>query len=246
MDIEIKRDGLTLRGILTKPETSKFDLAILFHGFRGNKNDPFLLEIAKNLQDQGIATLHFDFAGLGDSDGSFTNMTVLGELLDANKILQYAESIPNVQNIYLVGHSQGGVVASMMAGYYPDRISKLALLSPAATLVDDANKGQLQMANYDPNNVPDEIPLINDFVAGGFYVRTAKTLPIYEVAQHYEGPVLLVHAGNDQVVNEIASERYHAVYKNSSLHIIPGADHSFYEKDYGQQAAELVSKFLNK
>ena len=65
-------------------------------------------------------------------------MTVLNEIEDANAILNYVKTDPHVRNIYLVGHSQGGVVASMLAGLYPDLIKKVVLLAPATTLKSDA------------------------------------------------------------------------------------------------------------
>ncbi|MCZ0777500.1 alpha/beta hydrolase, partial [Lactobacillus delbrueckii subsp. allosunkii] len=80
MDVEIKRDGLTLRGILTKPTTATFNLVIIFHGFRGYKEDPLLEKIASKLEAAGLATLRFDFAGLGQSDGDFKDMTIFSEL----------------------------------------------------------------------------------------------------------------------------------------------------------------------
>ena len=81
-----------------------------------------LKEIANSLRDENIASVRFDFNGHGDSDGKFENMTVLNEIEDANAILNYVKTDPHVRNIYLVGHSQGGVVASMLAGLYPDLI----------------------------------------------------------------------------------------------------------------------------
>ena len=56
-------------------------------------------------------------------------MTVLNEIEDANAILNYVKTDPHVRNIYLVGHSQGGVVASMLAGLYPDLIKKGRLIT---------------------------------------------------------------------------------------------------------------------
>ncbi|MBT8800735.1 alpha/beta hydrolase [Lactobacillus delbrueckii subsp. bulgaricus] len=246
MDVEIKRDGLTLRGILTKPTTATFNLVIIFHGFRGYKEDPLLEKIASKLEAAGLATLRFDFAGLGQSDGDFKDMTIFSELMDANQILAFAQKIPGVKKLFLLGHSQGGVIASMMAGYYADQISKLVLISPAATLVEEARVGKLQFATYDAEHIPSEIPLNRGYVAGGFYARTNRYMPIYEVAQHFEKPVFLIHVGNDQVVNEIASERYHALYQDSQLTIVKNADHSFYQADYAEQAAKLATNFLQE
>ena len=59
MDVEIKRDGLTLRGTYTKPQTDKFDLVILMHGFtsdRGMNPDQLLYQLAKRFADKGLAT----------------------------------------------------------------------------------------------------------------------------------------------------------------------------------------------
>ena len=38
MNVEVKRDGLTLRGELVVPEKDSYDIAILMHGFTGNRN----------------------------------------------------------------------------------------------------------------------------------------------------------------------------------------------------------------
>lgn len=43
-------------------------------------------------------------------------MTVANEIEDAKKVYEYARSLDFVSDIALLGHSQGGVVASMVAG----------------------------------------------------------------------------------------------------------------------------------
>lgn len=247
MNVEIKRDGLTLRGILNTPKKDKFDLVILMHGFTADKGDQpgsLLYELANNFEERGLATLRFDFNGHGQSDGEFKNMTVLNELGDAEAILEYARSIEGVEKLYLLGHSQGGVVASMMAGYYPDKINKLILLSPAATLKDDAQNGNLQGSEYDPNNVPDELRILDGKTVGGFYLRTAQKLPIYEVAGLYKGPVCLIHGSDDEIVNNIASERYSDTYSNSELHLIPSADHVYSVGNTMERAVKIATEFM--
>lgn len=247
MEVEIKRDGLTLRGTLEKPQAKEFDLVILMHGFtsdRGVKPDQLLYQLAQRLGTEGLATLRCDFNGHGTSDGKFSDMTVLNEIADGKAILDYARKIEGVQKIYLLGHSQGGVVASMLAGYYHDKIAKVVLMAPAATLKDDALKGSTQGYTYDPQNIPDELPIKKGLTLGGFYLRTAQTLPIYEVASQYTGPVCLIHGLKDTIVNNIASKRYDQSYANDELHLLDEADHGFTLGNSRQEAIDIASKFL--
>jgi len=247
MDVEIKRDGLTLRGTFNKPQSDSFDLVILMHGFTSNRGvdpDQLLYQLADNFEKKGLATIRFDFNGHGTSDGKFEDMTVLNEIGDGKAILDYARNLKGVKHIYLLGHSQGGVVASMLAGYYHEKIDKLALLAPAATLKDDALKGSTQGYTYDPQNIPDTLPIKKGLTLGGFYLRTAQTLPIYEVAKEYHGPVCLVHGLKDTVVNKIASTRYDDVYTNDELHLLNDADHGFGIGNSRQETIDIVTKFI--
>ncbi|MBP2058170.1 pimeloyl-ACP methyl ester carboxylesterase [Lactobacillus colini] len=240
--VEIQRDGLTLVGERLEPFGEIYDMAILFHGFKGTKNDPLIKETANKLWEENVASVRFDFNGSGESDGEFKDMTILNEVADAKAILDYVRTDPHVRNIYLVGHSQGGVVASMLAGLYPNIIKKLVLLAPAATLKSDAQKGFLQGVHYDPKNIPDSIRL-GKFTIGGLYLRTAQIVPIYETAARFTGPVCLIHGTSDTIVSPGASKKYHEIYQNSTLHLIDDASHSF-KGEYTSQALQFVVDFL--
>lgn len=61
--------------------------------------------------------------------------------------------------LFLLGHSQGGVVSAMTAGYYKDQIEALVLMAPAIALKDDAIRGECMGIQYDPYNVPDSVDL---------------------------------------------------------------------------------------
>lgn len=240
--ITIERDGLTLVGDREEPFGEVYDMAILMHGFTSNRNTDLLRQIADNLRDENVASVRFDFNGHGESDGRFEDMTVPNEIADGNAILNYVRTDPHVRNIFLVGHSQGGVVASMLAGLYPDVIKKVVLLAPAAQLKDDALKGSTRGATYNPEHIPAVVPL-GDKKLGGFYLRTAQVLPIYEVSAKYTGPVSVIAGTNDQVVDPKYAKKYDEVYANSELHMIPDADHSF-TGPYKDQAANLAAEFL--
>ncbi|EEW54306.1 alpha/beta hydrolase [Limosilactobacillus antri] len=228
MKVEIKREGRTLRGLLEGTTTLHNDqVAILMHGFmgdRGNQPGKLLYDLSHALNAAGIPTLRFDFAGCGESDGDFAEMTVFSELLDGMAIIDYARTTIGAQMIDLVGHSQGGVVASMLAGYYRDVIDKLVLLAPAATLKDDALKGECQGTVYDPNQIPLTVPVHGQAVSGQYF-RTAQLLPIYETAQHFAGPTLIIHGEADQVVSPEAARKYNVILPQSKLYLMPGEGH---------------------
>lgn len=240
--ITLERDGLQLVGTREEPFGEIYDMAIIFHGFTANRNTSLLKEIANSLRDENIASVRFDFNGHGDSDGKFENMTVLNEIEDANAILNYVKTDPHVRNIYLVGHSQGGVVASMLAGLYPDLIKKVVLLAPAATLKSDALEGNTQGVTYNPDHIPDRLPF-KDLTLGGFYLRIAQQLPIYEVSAQFTKPVCLIRGTDDTVVSPNASKKYDQIYQNSTLHLIEGADHCFSDS-YQKNAVNLTTDFL--
>lgn len=229
--LELKGSQGNLYAILQRPDTvGKSPLVILCHGFSGNCQSQLFIDIADDLYHNGIATLRFDFNGHGKSEGLFQNMTVLNEIEDLKDVIKWAEQQPWVENISLLGHSQGGVVASMTAGELGDEVIKnLVLMAPAAVLRDDALRGNTMGAQYDPwNMTSDYVQLpFGDLKLGRKYIETAVNLPIYETAFNYDGPVLVIHGTHDRVVPYTYGERYNQGYSHSSIKLLPGEDHSF-------------------
>ncbi len=221
--------------IINRPEsTAKVPLVILCHGFSGNCQRPFLNDLSESIVAQGMATLRFDFNGHGRSDGEFKDMTVLNEIDDLKDVIAWAQKQSWVRDISLVGHSQGGVVVSMVSGELGDKVVKAeVLLAAAAVLRDDALRGNTMGANYNPWNFKgDYIELPHSPEAGALllgknYVETAITLPIYETAANYDGPTLIVQGTHDQIVPYTYAERYNEKIKNSVLKLIPDENHVF-------------------
>jgi len=217
---------------LQKPETNdgKMPLVIICHGFTGNCKRELLTDIANDLEAYGISSLRFDFNGHGKSEGRFQDMTVVNEIEDLKKVISWAQAQPWVANISLLGHSQGGVVAGMVAGELGDNVIKsVVLMAPAAVLRDDALRGSTMGAHYDPWNMQgDYVQLpFGGMKLGRKYIETAVSLPIYETSLRYTGPVFIIHGTHDNIVPYTYGERYHQGYKNSSIKLRPGEDHSF-------------------
>ena len=98
------------------PETDRCPIVILMHGIFSSKDFNPMPALAKGLAAEGIASIRFDFDGHGKSEGRMQDMTVEKEIADARAIWDYVTTLPYVDRIGLLGHSQGGVIASMTAG----------------------------------------------------------------------------------------------------------------------------------
>lgn len=243
-ELTIRRGRTSLSASLETPEYpegGKLPLVILMHALMMDRREPIFDHITGRLLERGIAVLRFDFSGHGRSGGRFEDMTLPLELEDGAAVLAYGESLPFVDGISLLGHSQGGVVASMTAGAFPEKVRSLVLMAPAATLAEDARRGRIAGARFDPSRIPPYISCLGLQVKGE-YARTAQTLPIYEESQKYQGPVCLIHGTADSLVPVRASKRYHEIYQNSSLHLLPGSDHEFYRGT--EQAISLAVDHL--
>lgn len=243
-----------LHAIVQKPEMkngSRLPVVIICHGFGSDCNRPLLRAISKDVVEQGMIAVRFDFNGCGKSDGKFQNMTVPSEIEDLKCVINWVRKQSWTENISLVGHSQGGVVVSMTAGELGDKEIKCeVLLAAAAVLRDDAIRGTTQGTTYDPYNLKGdyvELPRrVNGetLKVGKNYILTAMNLPIYETAQEYGGPVLIIHGTHDRIVPYTYSERYHEKLKNSEIKLISDDDHSF--NNTCDETALMVSDWLHR
>lgn len=229
----IQGDHGALSAVLQTPDkVQSYPLVILMHGFSASKDYKLLELTAEYLEKAGIASIRFDFNGHGDSEGRFQDMTVPNEIEDAKKVYAYAKALPGVTNILLVGHSQGGVVASMLAGelteqYGNDAVKGLVLLAPAANIVDKTIGGAFFGVQFDTDTMPEYIELPSGLHVGRDYFKTAYSLPLYDTAKLYTGPVTIIQGKEDTVVPPRYAQRFVEIYKHSTLEIVEGYDHEF-------------------
>lgn len=255
LSMSAQTEHLTIQGsvgklsaIIQKPvlkAKEKCPMVIIMHGFSGNKNEPLHKAIADGLEKSGIASIRFDFNGHGESEGEFQNMTVLNEIEDAKKIYDYVSGLNYVSKIAITGHSQVGVVASMIAGELGNKkIADVVLLAPAAVLRDNAARGNALDANFDPLNIPEYVTVFGDLKVGREYLRTSSKLQIYETAAHYKGAACLIHGTGDILVPYTYSVYFNELWKKSELHLLDGYDHVF-SKDV-HMAAGIAVDYLTK
>ena len=85
-------------------------VAVFAHCFACGRNSLAAVRIARLLADCGIATLRFDFAGIGESEGQFGETGLLG---NADDIVAATSALAEngLPCNLLIGHSYGGAAA---------------------------------------------------------------------------------------------------------------------------------------
>lgn len=132
-----KKDNISLGGTLTLPaREGKFPVVVLISGSGAQNRDSELLGhksfllIADYLTQKGIGVLRFDDRGVGESKGDRNIATTKDFATDVSAAVEYlkARKEINTNKIGLIGHSEGGIIAPMVAANSKD-ISYIVLLA---------------------------------------------------------------------------------------------------------------------
>ena len=192
---EIESQGCRLRGFILRPEgAGRFPAVIVSHGFGSCTRDT--KKYARVFVDEGYAAVCFDFcmSGSGKSSGSSLGMSVLTEKVDLLNVLDYVKTLDfvDVEHITLAGCSQGGFVSALAAVECEAEIERLIMYYPALCIPDDARRGQMITAKFDPDHVPDQFRAL--FVKLSFkYVLDVKGMDPFQEICRFQKPVLNVH-----------------------------------------------------
>ena len=211
--------------------TGHCPMAILMHGIFSSKDFIPMPQLAKGLAEAGIASIRFDFDGHGKSEGRMQDMTIEKELADARAIWDYVQGLRYVSAVGLLGHSQGGVVASMTAGRLAaagaGAPAGMVLIAPGAVIKEACQGGKFFNARFDPKNPPEYIRCWGMMKLGREYLLTTQQLDIYGTAAAYTGPVLLLHGDRDGIVPVWCSEKYLQTYgTQTTLQMVEGENHT--------------------
>jgi fermentation-respiration switch protein FrsA (DUF1100 family) len=139
---ENKEAGVKLAGTLTLPKSGgPFPAVILITGSGPqNRNEellnhrPFLV-LSDYLTRQGIAVLRVDDRSVGNSTGNFSQATTedfAGDVLAGIEYLKSRKEI-NPSQIGLIGHSEGGIIAPLVAVRSPDVAFIVMMAGPGIT-----------------------------------------------------------------------------------------------------------------
>lgn len=201
--------------------------AVLVHGGPGGvKEGPVALyvDIAEHLAGQGIASVRFDFLGVGESSGAYENMTITRQAVELDAVIDHISEKYSPHHVALVGESYGAT-ASILA-LRRDRYSCLVLLWPAIWLLEKT---------FAPYVTPEKLALAR---TQGYIEEEGErigltfleeVLQISDVSSGLAGtlvPVLFVHGEADQEVPFQQSVRAaELVTGPQRVVLVPGGDH---------------------
>ena len=112
--------GQKLFGVLHLPLTDYLSpIVIMAHGFTDDKtgDNRLFVKFARKAAEGGMAVLRFDFAGSGDSEGDFSQTTVISEIEDLAGAVDFVYTLAEIDTaqINLIGYSLGGAVSIIFA-----------------------------------------------------------------------------------------------------------------------------------
>jgi hypothetical protein len=142
---ENRKENFTLAGTLSLPQKEGiFPAVILISGSGPQNRDeevfghkPFLV-LSDYLTKNGIAVLRFDDRGTAESKGNFQTATSFDFAIDVESAANYLRSRKeiNKKKIGLIGHSEGGIIAPMLAAKDKE-ISFIVLLAGTGIIGSD-------------------------------------------------------------------------------------------------------------
>jgi pimeloyl-ACP methyl ester carboxylesterase len=154
--------AITLAGTVTLPQgKGPFPAVVLITGSGPQNRDeeivghrPFLV-LSDYLTRRGLAVLRVDDRGTAKSGGDFSTATTADFATDVEAAVAYMKSRPDIGRIGLIGHSEGGIIAPMVASRNPD-IAFIVLLAGTAVPGSEIIPEQVKLLNMVAGKTPEQ------------------------------------------------------------------------------------------
>src|SRR6201992_3152106 len=122
--------GHQLAAPLDLPDGEPTAYALFAHCCTCGKDVLAAKRIATALSAKGIATLRFDFTGLGSSEGDFANATFSSNVADLGRAPDHLRNVRKAPAI-LIGHSLGGAAILAAAEKIPEAKAVVTIAAPS-------------------------------------------------------------------------------------------------------------------
>jgi putative redox protein len=221
------RRGMRLAGVLHLPagacDPAGLPAVVLCHGMESTKEGAKHQALAGRLAARGYVCLRFDFSYVGESEGSFEDLTISGEVDDLAGACEFLWE-RGTAALGLVGSSLGGTVAVLFAGS-EQRVRALATIAAVSRPLGIAERmGAEAVAEWRRRGYRNEGGgrLKSDFLDD--LVR----VDVLAAARCVKAATLVLHGDGDEVVPvDDAHALYEALPQPKELALTAGCDHRF-------------------
>ncbi|MDT0607127.1 bifunctional alpha/beta hydrolase/OsmC family protein [Croceitalea rosinachiae] len=240
------KDGQNLIGRLELPaDRTAHNYALFAHCFTCTKNLSAVKNISKALTSNGFAVLRFDFTGLGESDGDFSDTNFSGNVADLVAAANFLKENYEPPSL-LIGHSLGGAAVIFAA-------TEIASVDAVATIgapSDPKHVKHLFKSGLEEIKSNGEA-VVNlsgrDFKIKKQFVDDLETKSLPDTAKTLRKPLLIMHSPQDDTVGiKNAEEIYMAAHHPKSFISLDGADHLLFNKKDSTYVGEVISGWAKR
>ena len=235
------RRGIELSGILDLPEAgSPAHFAVFAHCFTCSKDFKLAVNVDRELVDRGIAVLRFDFTGLGQSGGDFSDTTFTTNAEDIASAADYLSNLYKPPKL-LVGHSLGGAAAL----YAASSVRSSSAVATIATPSEPRHLKEYLGIDADAFASKERIELKvagRSFAIGKEFVQDLERVNMAERIRDLGRALLVLHAPGDTVVGmDNADYIFEHAHHPKSFISLDGADHLLLDEADARYVGSLIA-----
>ncbi|RMF21807.1 MAG: alpha/beta fold hydrolase [Deltaproteobacteria bacterium] len=237
------RRGNMLVGDLHRPEPANGTTLVLCHGMESTRHGNKQRAIVERFGPAGYTILRFDFSYVGDSEGSFEDLTISGEVDDLIGALDFLDEFGPARRI-LVGSSLGGAVALLAAAGEPERVAGVATIAAVgdtALFTRDLDAAEIESWRRRGSR-----PWRDGSINVSF-LDDVERLDILAAVARIRCPLLVMHGRADSVVPpEHASAIAAAAGGPVRLEMFDGVGHRFEEPGALEALLDVLERWLGE
>lgn len=239
--------GQALSARLDAPDGPRRACALFAHCFTCDKNLNAVRRIASELVRRGIAVFSFDFTGLGESEGEFSDSHFSSQASDIISAAQYLQHTYGIALDFMIGHSLGGTaclyaarslrdvrgIVTIGSPYDPEHITHLFDSDAAHTA--EADQSTEVCIGGRPFRV--NAQFINDF----------RSHPPAEWIADVRQEILILHSPVDAIVDIRHAEKLFTALRHPKSYISLGnADHMLSNRRDAAIAASTIAGWAER
>jgi len=240
------KEGIDLSARIDFPIQKNYKAFVLFaHCFTCSKNFKSVDNISDALVHEGFAVFRFDFTGLGQSEGDFSDSNFSSNLSDLKSAYAFLEEKYTAPQI-LIGHSLGGAAVLHVAGQLPEVKAVATVGAPADPLhvrhLFKGNEEELESNGEAEVNIGGR-----PFTIKKQFIDDLEKGRKEDVLGKLDRALLIMHAPQDRIVGiDNATDIYTKAMHPKSFVTLDGADHLLTREGDAKYVGLMVSAWSSR